>query len=90
MKILFFATLREITHEKEIRWTVPTATVGQLLHALCDRYGPEFRKWALDGDDLSDIIIVLVNGRDVRHAGGMDMPLLPDDKVAIFPMVAGG
>jgi len=90
MQVLFFATLREITRKPEIRWMAPTANVGELLHALCRRYGPEFQKWAFNGDNLSDIIIVLVNGHDVRHAAGMATSLSPDDTVAVFPMVAGG
>jgi molybdopterin synthase sulfur carrier subunit len=90
VNVLFFATLREITKQRGIQWAVPTANVGDLLHALCRRYGPEFQKWAFNGDDLSNIVIVLVNGRDVRHEAGMATPLSPDDTVAIFPMVAGG
>ena len=35
-------------------------------------------------------IIVLINGRHVNHLGGPDAPLNPDDRVDIFPVVAGG
>ena len=90
MRVSFFATLREITRAKEIRWTTPTATVGDLLHALSDRYGSGFRDWALEGDSLGKFIIVLVNGRDVRHLAGLATRLEPEDDVSIFPMVAGG
>ena len=35
-------------------------------------------------------IIVLINGRHVNHLGGPCAALNPDDKVDIFPVVAGG
>ena len=35
-------------------------------------------------------IIVLINGRHVNHLGGRNAPLNPDDRVDIFPVVAGG
>ena len=35
-------------------------------------------------------IIVLINGRHVNHLGGRDAVLNPDDRVDIFPVVAGG
>ena len=35
-------------------------------------------------------IIVLINGRHVNHLGGRDAALNPDDRVDIFPVVAGG
>ena len=35
-------------------------------------------------------IIFLINGRHVNHLGGPAAPLSPDDRVDIFPVVAGG
>ena len=35
-------------------------------------------------------IIILINGRHVGHLGGIAAPLNPDDRVDIFPVVAGG
>ena len=35
-------------------------------------------------------IIILINGRHVGHLGGISAPLNPDDRVDIFPVVAGG
>jgi molybdopterin synthase sulfur carrier subunit len=42
------------------------------------------------GAELSDAIIILVNGRNVLYLKGLDTPLEADDEVSIFPMVAGG
>jgi len=35
-------------------------------------------------------IIFLINGRHVDHLGGVSAPLKPDDRVDVFPVVAGG
>ncbi len=90
MQILFFATIRSCTGAREIRWDEPAATLRELLQALSARYGPSFRRWVLKGDDLGDAVIVVINGHDSRHQGGIHAPLCPDDTVAIFPAIAGG
>ena len=66
IKVLFFATIRDYTREKE---TVAegSGTVGDLLLELSDRYGGEFRDEAFDGDTISDRVIVLVNGRHIAR-----------------------
>ena len=90
MQIRFFATIRECTGETEIRWDEPTATLGELLRALSARYGPAFRRWVLENDDLGKMVLVVINGHDSRHQGGINARLRPDDSVAIFPAIAGG
>lgn len=90
MDIAYFATFREITRENSHRVVDPPATMGELLEQLCARYGRTFRDAVFEGDDLSPFVILLVNGRNVRHTGGCDTPLSPDDVVSVFPMVAGG
>ena len=90
MQIRFFATIREITGVSEIRWDEPTATLGELLRVLSARYGPAFRRWVLENDDLGKTVLVVINGHDSRHQGGIGTPLHPDDTIAIFPAIAGG
>jgi sulfur-carrier protein len=90
VQIRFFATIREITGVSEIRWDEPTATLGELLHALSSRYGSTFRRWVLENDDLGKTVLVVINGHDSRHQGGIATPLHPDDTIAIFPAIAGG
>lgn len=85
----YFAALRDIAGRKEEQWDQPAATVGELLHGLIARYGPEFGRWLLDRGDLK-LAIVLVNGHDVRGLQRLDTPLAPGDAVTIFPPVAGG
>lgn len=90
MQIRFFATIREITGASEICWDEPTPTLKELLLALSARYGPAFRGWVLENDDLGKTVLVVINGHDSRHQGGIHTPLHLDDIVAIFPAIAGG
>ncbi|MBL3539172.1 MAG: MoaD family protein [Aminivibrio sp.] len=89
MKVLFFATIRDLTREKETM-AEGADTVMELLLQLSDRYGREFREEALDGEAVSDRIIVLVNGRNIAHTGGGETRLAEGDTVAIFPIIGGG
>ncbi len=90
MQIRFFASIRECAGASEIRWEEPTTTLGDLLHALSARYGPMFRRWVLEGNDLGSAVLVVINGHDSRHHGGIHAPLHPEDTIAIFPTIAGG
>lgn len=90
MKVRFFADIRDLTHQQELRWDRPTENLADLLRALGVRYGVAFERRLLEGDSLSPTIIVLINGRDTRHLAGLATALGPDDVVAIFPVVAGG
>jgi MoaD family protein len=90
MKILYFALLRDITHKKEEDWRQPEATLGDLLHDLVAQYGHEFERWVLKDGDLWNLVIILVNGRDVRGMQRLKTPLAANDTVVIFPPLGGG
>ncbi len=91
MVIRYFAFLRDITRVREQTWNNPPDRLGDLLVALSRRYGPTFQRFVLEPDGrLSEMSIVLVNGKDSRDLAGLDSPLGPDDIIAIFPPVAGG
>ncbi len=90
MKVRYFATIRHLTGHNETEWKEPAPTVRELLRGLARKYGPAFQNKVFEGDRLSPIVIVMVNGRNIEHLGGEDTPLLPEDEVSIFPMVAGG
>jgi len=90
MDVRYFATFRELTGEKDRRIDDAPPTVGQLMQQLAARYGAPFQRAVFNGDQLSPIVIILVNGRNVRFTGLLDTPLQSDDEVSVFPMVAGG
>ena len=88
--IRFFASIRNITGAKEIEWGELTPSLGELLRLLSERYGPEFRSWVLEGEDLGSSVMVVINGEDARHQGGVETRLAPTDVVSILPIMAGG
>jgi len=89
MKVLFFAYIRNYTKTKEVAIS-GCDNLRDLLHKLCDIYGKEFEKKVFNGEDLSEEIIVLVNGRNIHFLQGLDTPLKEEDEISIFPVVAGG
>lgn len=90
MKVQYFATLRDITRKREEEWTPPASTLRELMQGLVARYGRGFEKWVVHDGELSGLAIILVDGRDARHTGGLETPLPPDSEIFIFPPVAGG
>ena len=90
MVIRFFASIRNITGVKEIEWDGPAPTLGELLRRLSERYGPEFRSWVLDGEELGGSVMIVINGEDARHQGGGETCLAPTDVISILPIMAGG
>lgn len=93
MVIRYFADIRDLTGESELRWDKPEANLSELLTDLSELYGTCFEHRVFrygESKELSEAVIVLINGRDVRHQGDIKAPLRPDDTVAIFPVFAGG
>lgn len=90
MVIRFFASIRNVTGAKEVEWEEPTPTLGELLRLLAERYGPQFRGWVLDGENLGSSVMVVINGEDARHQAGLETRLAPTDVVSILPIMAGG
>jgi sulfur-carrier protein len=90
MVVRFFASIRTVTGVKGIEWIEPVSTLGELLRLLSDRYGTEFHRWVLDGEALGSSVMVVINGEDARHHGGLDIALSSTDVVSILPIMAGG
>ena len=105
MRVRFFAYLRDYTKcvEADVPYQ---ETAGALARSLCDLYGDKLRQKIFPQGDVSGggkssgkaplpekfgpEIIILINGRHVSHLGGPSAPLNPDDRVDVFPVVAGG
>jgi sulfur-carrier protein len=90
MVVRFFASIRNITGVKEVEWAETAPTLGDLLRLLSDRYGPEFRRWVLEGEGLGGSVMIVVNGTDARHQAGLATPLAPTDVISLLPIMAGG
>jgi len=89
MKVRYFAYIRNLTGAKEIE-IGHCSTLRELLLKLCEKYGDSFRNKIFVNDNLSNEIIILVNGRNIVHLQGLETLLNPEDEISIFPVVAGG
>ena len=94
MRVRFFAYLRNLTGcaEADIPYK---ESAGALARSLCNIYGDKLREKLFSSknsgeEEFHPEIIILVNGRHVNHLGGFAAPLKPDDRVDVFPKVAGG
>jgi len=95
MRVRFFAYIRNITGCIEA--DIPhQETIGALARSLCDRYGEKLRLkffpagHSEDNREFGPDIIVLINGRHITHLQGTATIINQDDRVDIFPVVAGG
>ena len=90
MTVKYFADIRSLTGRGEETWTKAAPDMRSLLKGLAAQYGAAFENRVFQGDQLSDTMIIFINGRDIVHLEGLDSPLKNDDVVAVFPVVAGG
>ncbi len=92
MIVNFYATLRPIVGGKTIDFELDEGiTVAQLVEIMVTRY-PPLREQLLDEHgNLYAHVHVFVNGRDAPAlTHGMQTVLTHNDKLDVFPAVAGG
>jgi len=106
MRVRFFAYLRKFTGcaEADVPYRESAGALARLLCEMygselrqkifpgADSGGgkkPKCRKRPGE-EEFGPEIIFLINGRHVSHLGGPAAPLNPDDRVDVFPVVAGG
>ena len=92
MKVHMFGTLRSIVggnKEVEVRLT-EQSTVQEALAQLVRPYPDLERKVFSAPDQISAGVQVFVNGRSILFLDGLDTRLHEDDRLALFPPLAGG
>ncbi|HJN92053.1 MAG TPA: ubiquitin-like small modifier protein 1 [Dehalococcoidia bacterium] len=99
MEVKVYATLRPIVGGRSVTLepgdSVPASdcaitTIRDVLHQLIGRF-PDLAERLLDDEGaVRPYVAVMVDGRDIRHTGGLDTPVPPDSQLDIFPPVAGG
>ena len=68
---------------------VSGTTVREALSELCLAY-PALQEAIFDGEELQAYVRVMVNGRDIELAEGLDTVVDDADQIAVFPPIAGG
>lgn len=90
MVVKFFATLRNLTGQKECSFSFQDATLKELLAVLGQKYGSSLAAALLLEGRLHPDILILVNGRAIEHLSGLETSLKDEDIISIFPKMAGG
>ena len=74
---------------RNVTLDAPLATVQDVIDELLRRF-PDLEERLVEKGAVRPYVAVMVNGRDIRHTGGLETPLPPDAELDIFPPVAGG
>jgi LAO/AO transport system kinase len=92
VKVDFYATLRLVVGKKTVEVSLPEgATVRDLLDAIVGRFPPLADQLLTQTGRLSRHVNVFIDGRGAPYLDhGLDTILRADQKVDIFPAVAGG
>lgn len=90
LELRFFANFRAEVGQKTIhREYEDGSTVGDILQALESEF-PGLEGELVENGAIRDQLSVLRNGRDVYHMDGLDTPMADEDRLSVFPPVAGG
>lgn len=91
MEVRVYATLRPIVGGRLVRLPDSAASdVRSLIAALIERFPGLSERLLSEEGALRPYVAVMVDGRDVRHLGGLDARVAAGAEVDIFPPVAGG
>ena len=85
--VKLFGNLRTLAQASEI--DVPGERVGEVLANLIARH-PALEPAVLEDGALRPHVRVMVAGRDVELAQGLETVLAGDEELAVFPPIAGG
>lgn len=86
-RIKLFGRFRSYVAARELDIAADTVRLA-LEQAWAEN--PKLREAMVEGEALRTYVRVMVNGRHMELAQGLDTPLMPDDQVAIFSPMAGG
>lgn len=90
MEVRFYATLRQVVGARSLSLEPQGATVKDVLDQLIAEH-PALAAHLLDeAGAVRPSVAIILNGRDIRHVGGVAASVQPDSQFDIFPPVAGG
>ena len=91
MQVKLFGSLRGLAGltSGQVAVSASGATVGEVLLDLCAAY-PLLGEAIFDDHALGPYIRVMINGRDIELADGLDTATGENDQMAVFPPIAGG
>ena len=88
VSVKMYATVREASGMDEVQ--VDASNLAELLEALVSLAEPGLTRLLSTGAPRSDVLVVLLNGRNITPMDPSSVELSEGDDVAIFPPVSGG
>ncbi len=85
--VKLYAGLQKAAGRKEI--SLPGPTLRDMLDCLVAQI-PSLKELVWDGEALRLHIVITINGKHLPPEQGVDIPVMPEDLVAVFPPIAGG
>lgn len=91
MQVLVYATLRDLLGVSSVTLDLTTPTALREVLVRLEQLYPALaeKMWQPDGS-LSDYMKVILNGRPVQYLDGLATIVRDDDRLHLFPPVAGG
>ena len=90
VKVLAFASFREILGREREADLKAEATVGDLLEELASG-SPRFKEAAFEPSGaMRDYVLLMVNRKRIDPENDLSRVLVDGDELAIFPPLAGG
>lgn len=93
VSVRYFATLREITGQREEKIELrEDSTVKDLLNRLVERHGSRFKEYVVEEETGTPRahLLFLINGTSINSLEGLSTRLTDDCVVALMPPVGGG
>ncbi|NMC06571.1 MAG: MoaD/ThiS family protein [Candidatus Lokiarchaeota archaeon] len=92
IQVEFVSALVIFTKERKIEMDVPDGfTITNLLDTLHSKYGKEEKARIFETKgNMSHVLVILVNGIDIRREEGLETVLHDGDVVVFMPVIAGG
>jgi molybdopterin synthase sulfur carrier subunit len=90
VKVLAFASFREILGKERDLSLKESATVKELLEELAQA-SPRFKEAAFDDSgELRDYVLLMINRKRIDSSRDLSRSMQEGDELAIFPPLAGG
>jgi len=91
IRVLYYAGVRDKLGTTETRVEGFSGTFTGLLKHLEQHHGISLVDLSqAKGADPLSALILMINGRNIAHAGGLEAPVSDGDVVSIFPIIGGG
>ena len=85
-----FGNIYSITKQNQLELEFKGSTVNDFLKMLIEKFGPKMEQILYPNGNLSELIVILINGKNLDGLEGLDSKITEGDVVSVLPVTAGG